>query len=83
MSHNLRTLQGMGPHVLKRLRTQQNGGPGVTMRTAVRPAADAEFWLATRRFAVAGTPSCGPCQPNLQQPVRQNKTIGLITQERV
>ncbi len=81
MSHNRRTLQDVGPHVLKRLLTQQNGGPGVTMRTAVWPAAYAEFGLPTRRFVVASMPSCGPCQPNLQQPARNNKTVGLVAWE--
>src|SRR5690348_5132123 len=78
MSHNRRTLQDAAPHVLKRLLTRQNGGPGVTIRTVVRPAADAEFGPPTRRFVIAGMPSSGPCQPNLQQPSRNNKTVGLV-----
>jgi hypothetical protein len=81
MSHNRRTLQDLGSHVLERLLTQQNGGPGVTMQTAVTPAAYAESGLPTRRFVVAGTASCGPCQPNLQQPARSNKTVGLVAWE--
>lgn len=53
----------------------------MTMRTAVRPAADAEFGLPTGRFVVASMPSCAPCQANVQQPARDNKTVGLVAWE--
>lgn len=68
---------------MKRLLTQQNGGPGVRMGSAVTPEADAEFWLPTRRFVVGGIHPGSLVELNLPQPVRNNKTIGLVTQERV
>lgn len=68
---------------MERLLTQQNGGPGVRVGSAVTPEADAEFWLPTRRFVVGGIRSGSLVEPNLPQPVPNNKTIGLITQEGV
>ncbi|BBZ71919.1 hypothetical protein MPRS_30120 [Mycobacterium paraseoulense] len=83
MSHNRRTLQDMGPHVLERQLTRQNGGPGVRMDSAVMPEADTGFRSPTGRFVVVSAPSWPSIQPNLQQSVRENKTVGLVTQERV
>ena len=57
MSHNRRTLQDVGPHVLKRPLTQQNGGPGVRMDSAAMRAIDAEFRLSAGDFVVRGIAS--------------------------
>jgi hypothetical protein len=51
------------------------------MVAAVTPEADSGMWLPAEHFAVGSTPSWRLVQPNLPQPVRKNKTTGLVTLE--
>ena len=81
MSHNRRMLQDKGPHVLKRPLTQQNGGPSVRMDSAAMRAIDAEFRLSAGDFVLRGIASGSLVELNLPQPVRNNKTVGLVTWE--
>jgi hypothetical protein len=80
MSHNRRTLEDGECLVLERQLTQQNGG-GVRKVAAVTPEIDAGTWLPAEHFALRGTSLWPPVHPNLPQPVRKNKTVGLVARE--
>jgi hypothetical protein len=79
MSHNRRTLQEEELSVLRRQPARLNGGLGVRTRSAATPAIDAGF-LSAGRFAVGGIHP-GSLRLTLPQPVRNNKTIGLVAWE--
>lgn len=81
MSHNRRTLQDEEHLVPKRPLTQQNGGPGVSMLIAAARSPDAESRLSAGNFAVRGVHSGWLLEPNLPQPVHNNKTVGLVARE--
>jgi hypothetical protein len=51
------------------------------MGAAVTPEVDAGMWLPAEHFAVRTTHSEPLVRPNLQQPLRKNKTTGLVTLE--
>ncbi len=80
MSHNRRTLQNGELPVLQRQLTQQNGGTGVRMVGGV-PKRDAEFRPSAGHFVVGSIHSGTLVEPNLPQPVRNNKTVGLVAWE--
>lgn len=81
MSHNRRTLQDEELSVLSRQLTRLNGGPGVRIRNAATPAMEAEIRLSAGRFVVDGIHQGSAVPPTLPQPVRNNKTIGLVVRE--
>jgi hypothetical protein len=51
------------------------------MVAAVAPEIDAGMWLPAEHFAVGSTRLRPVVQLNLQQPLQQNKTTGLVTLE--
>jgi hypothetical protein len=66
---------------LRRQLTRQIGGTGVRMGCAATPAIDAESRLPSRHFLVGGVDSRSLVEPNLPQPLRNNKTVGLVAWE--
>jgi hypothetical protein len=48
------------------------------MVAAVTLEQNAGMWLPAEHFASAGLRSKPPVQPNLPQPARENKTVGLV-----
>ena len=83
MSHTCPTLQDVGPLVLLAPAHATERRSGVSVVAPVVLELDAEFWPFARHFA-AGSLSCGSwVQPSSRQPVRHNKTIGLVTRGRV
>jgi len=81
MSHNGRTLQDVGLFVLMRQLARLNGGPGVRKGSAATPAIEAEFRLTDGHFVAGSIHSGSLVEPNLPQPVRNNKTVGLVAWE--
>jgi hypothetical protein len=51
------------------------------MVAAVTPKIDAGMWLPAEHFAVRTIYSAPSIHPNLPQPLRKNKTAGLVTLE--
>jgi len=51
------------------------------MVAGVTPEIDAGMWLPAEHFAIGSKCLWPSVQPNLQQPARKNKTIGLVTLE--
>lgn len=70
-----------GSIVLMRQLTRLNGGPGVRKGSAATLATEAEFRLTARHFVVGSIHPGSSVEPNLPQPVRNNKTVGLVAWE--
>jgi len=81
MSHNRRTLQDAELFVLGRQLTRQIGGTGVGWERAATLASDAEFRLFAAHFVVGRVHSESLVELNLPQPLRNNKTVGLVAWE--
>jgi hypothetical protein len=80
MSHNRRTLQDAEFYVLRRQLTQERRF-GVSEVGAFTLLVDAQTSLPADHFAFVAAPSRPSIWMNLPQPLRQNKTAGLVTGE--